>query len=74
MIDNLFNAALAVCLLVGSSLALGSALQERPPGARILQAQAPLRAPSGAGAQHPGGKGLTQGFGTVLQVGLRLGA
>ena len=37
MIDNLFNAALALSLLVGSALTIGSALQDPPPSARTAQ-------------------------------------
>ena len=35
MIDNLFNAALALSLLVGSALTLGSALQDAAPSAHV---------------------------------------
>ena len=38
MIDNLFTAAIALCVLIGGTLAIGSALSERPaPAARVVQ-------------------------------------
>ena len=41
MIDNLFNAALALSLLVGSALPLGEALQDPATSARTAQSQPP---------------------------------
>ena len=39
MIDNLFTAAIALCVLIGGTLAIGSALAERPaPASRVVQA------------------------------------
>ena len=46
MIDNLFNATLALTLLVGSALAMGSALQDPPPSARTAQIRTPEPAPA----------------------------
>ena len=44
MIDNLFTAALALTLLVGGTVAIGSTLQETPrPNACATQAQAPVQ-------------------------------
>lgn len=38
MIDNLFTAAIALCVLIGGTLAIGSALAERPaPATRLAQ-------------------------------------
>jgi hypothetical protein len=44
MIDNLFTAALALTLLVGGTVAIGSTLHEAPrPNACATQAQAQLQ-------------------------------
>jgi hypothetical protein len=38
MIDNLFTAAIALCVLIGGTLAIGSAFSDRPaPTARVVQ-------------------------------------
>ena len=51
MIDNLFTAALAITLLVGGTVAIGSALQETPrPSARPAQALAPVQQQAAAQA------------------------
>lgn len=43
MIDNLFNAALALSLLVGTALTVGAALQDSAPGARTAQNRPPAQ-------------------------------
>jgi hypothetical protein len=59
MIDNLFTAAIALCVLIGGALAIGSAWSERPamPATQTVQAafgpQLPTAIAAGTEASKP---------------------